>query len=160
EQDRIVAEIEKELTRLDDAVAALKRARANLKRYRTSVLKAACEGRLVPTEAELARKEGRDYEPASELLKFILAQRCAKWEAAQLQKLVAAGKQPNNDEWKNKYKEPEPPDVADITRIPEGWAVTSMDQLTTSITSGSRDWSAFYGRGSGTFIMAQNVRPG
>src|SRR5581483_5439585 len=69
EQDRIVAEIEKQFTRLDDAVAALKRVQANLKRYRASVLKAACEGRLVPTEAELASKEGRDYEPASELLK-------------------------------------------------------------------------------------------
>jgi type I restriction enzyme S subunit len=49
EQHRILAEIEKQLTRLDAAVAALERARANLKRYRASVLKAAVEGRLVPT---------------------------------------------------------------------------------------------------------------
>ena len=63
EQRRIVAEIEKQFTRLDASVAALKRVQANLKRYRASVLKAACEGRLVPTEAELARAEGRDYEP-------------------------------------------------------------------------------------------------
>ena len=62
EQHRIVAEIEKQFTRLDASVAALKRAQANLKRYRASVLKAACEGKLVPTEAELARSEGRDYE--------------------------------------------------------------------------------------------------
>jgi type I restriction enzyme S subunit len=48
EQDRIVAEIEKQFTRLDAAVAALKRVQANLKRYRASVLKAAYEGRLVP----------------------------------------------------------------------------------------------------------------
>ncbi len=94
EQDRIVAEIEKQFTRLDDAVAALKRVQANLKRYRASVLKAACEGRLVPTEAELARKEGRDYEHASELLKRILAERRAKWEADQLQKMIAVGKPP------------------------------------------------------------------
>jgi len=47
----------------------------NLKRYRASVLKAAVEGRLVPTEAELARAEGRDYEPASVLLARILAER-------------------------------------------------------------------------------------
>ena len=46
---------------------------ANLKRYRASVLKAAVEGRLVPTEAELARQEGRDYEPAAVLLERILA---------------------------------------------------------------------------------------
>jgi type I restriction enzyme S subunit len=65
EQDRVVDEAEKHFTRLDAATAALKRVQANLKRYRASVLKAACEGRLVPTEAELARKEGRDYEPAS-----------------------------------------------------------------------------------------------
>jgi hypothetical protein len=41
EQGRIVAEIEKQFTRLDAAVAALKRVQANLKRYRASVLKAA-----------------------------------------------------------------------------------------------------------------------
>lgn len=59
EQRRIVEAIETQLTRLDAAVAALKRAQANLKRYRASVLKAAVEGRLVPTEAELARQEAR-----------------------------------------------------------------------------------------------------
>ena len=48
EQHRIVAEIEKQFTRLDASVAALKRVQANLKRYRASVLKAACEGRAGP----------------------------------------------------------------------------------------------------------------
>lgn len=33
----------------------LKRVQANLKRYRATVLKAACEGKLVPTEAELCQ---------------------------------------------------------------------------------------------------------
>ncbi len=49
EQHRIVAEIERQFTRLDAGVAALRRVQANLKRYRAAVLKAACEGRLVPT---------------------------------------------------------------------------------------------------------------
>ena len=75
EQHRIVAEIEKHFTRLDASVAALKRGEANLKRYRASVLKSACEGTLVLTEAELARAEGRDYEPADVLLQRILAER-------------------------------------------------------------------------------------
>lgn len=57
EQIRISDEIEKQFTRLDAAVAALKRVQSNLKRYRAAVLKAACEGRLVPTEAELARRK-------------------------------------------------------------------------------------------------------
>ena len=68
EQRRIVAEIEKQFTRLDASVTALKRVQSNLKRYRASVLKAACECKLVPYEAELAQAEGRDYEPADQLL--------------------------------------------------------------------------------------------
>jgi type I restriction enzyme, S subunit len=46
DQDRIVAEIEKQFTRLDSGVAALERLQAHLRRYRAAVLKAACEGTL------------------------------------------------------------------------------------------------------------------
>lgn len=46
EQVRIVAKIEELFSDLDAGVAALKRAKANLKRYRASVLKAAVEGEL------------------------------------------------------------------------------------------------------------------
>ena len=46
EQNRIVAEIEKQFSRLDEAVANLKRVKANLKRYKSAVLKAAVEGKL------------------------------------------------------------------------------------------------------------------
>jgi type I restriction enzyme S subunit len=52
EQTEIVAEIEKQFTRLEAGVAALRRVQANLKRYHASVLKTACEGRLVPTKVE------------------------------------------------------------------------------------------------------------
>ena len=50
EQRRIVAEIEKQFTRLEAGVAALRRVQANLHRYRAAVLKAACEGRIVETD--------------------------------------------------------------------------------------------------------------
>ncbi len=46
DQKRIVAEIEKQFSRLDEAVAGLKRVKANLKRYKAAVLKAAVEGKL------------------------------------------------------------------------------------------------------------------
>jgi type I restriction enzyme S subunit len=85
EQHRIVDAIETQFTRLDAAVAALERAQANLARYRASVLQAAVEGRLVPTEADLAREEGRDYEPADALLERILEKRRARWEAERWQ---------------------------------------------------------------------------
>lgn len=50
QQQEIVAELEKQFSRLDEAVANLQRVKANLKRYKASVLKDAVEGRLVPTE--------------------------------------------------------------------------------------------------------------
>ena len=50
DQDEIVAELEKQFSRLDEAVANLQRVKANLKRYKASVLKAAVEGRLVETK--------------------------------------------------------------------------------------------------------------
>jgi type I restriction enzyme, S subunit len=135
EQRRIVAEMEKQFTRLEAAVVALKRMQASLKRYRASVLKAACEGRLVPTEAELARaastaKSGcATYEPADQLLGRILKERRAKWEADQLVKMQAAGKPPKDDKWKSKYKEPAAPDTSNLPELPDGWAWTRWEQV-------------------------------
>ena len=77
EQRRIVETINSYFTRLDDVVATLERVRRNLKRYRASILKAAVEGRLVPTEATLAGAEGRDYQPATVLLGIGFSQRTA-----------------------------------------------------------------------------------
>lgn len=121
EQTRVTKELDSYLTRLDAAVASLERVQANLKRYRASVLKAAVEGRLVPTEAELARKEGRDYEPADQLLERILKERRRRWEQAELAKLKANGKPPKDDKWKAKYKEPAAPDTSGLPGLPEGW---------------------------------------
>ena len=115
EQHRIVAEIEKQFTRLDASVAALKRVQANLKRYRASLLKAACEGKLVPTEAELALFEGRDYEPAGRLLERILSERRARWDS--------------QEKRRGKYKEPVAPDTSKLPDLPAGWAWATVDRL-------------------------------
>jgi len=160
EQRRVVLEMETQFTRLDAAEAALNQAHARLKRYRAAVLRAACEGRLVPTEAELARAEGCDYEPSDRLLERNLCERRSRWEAEQLSKTSSRINADLNDRWKSKYRDPVKPDVADNHRTPEGWAIASMDQMTSTITSGSRDWSRYYGGGSGTFLMAQNIRMG
>ena len=115
EQHRIVAEIERLFTRLDASVASLERARANLRRYRASVLKSACEGTLVPTEASLAREEGRDYEPGSVLLERVLAARRARWES--------------QEKRRGKYREPSPPDVSGLPELPEGWVWATLSQI-------------------------------
>lgn len=129
EQDRIVAEIEKQFTRLDAAVAGLKRVRANLKRYRAAVLKAASEGCLVPTEAELARAEGRYYEPADLLLQRIRKERRTKWECDQLLGLKAQGRTRKDDKWKEKYKDPVVADSRALPNLPEGWVWARWEQV-------------------------------
>ena len=131
QQKRIVAEIEKQFSRLDEAVANLKRVKANLKRYKAAVLKAAVEGRLVETEVELARKklplplppsgrqnphgegggEGASYETGAQLLQRILETRRSQWKG------------------KGKYKEPAAPDTTDLPELPEGWVWTNMPKL-------------------------------
>lgn len=110
EQRRIVAEIEKQFTRLDAAVATLEGVRAKLKRARASVLKAAVEGRLVATEAELARQQRRSYEPAPALLARLLEERRRRWPAGK------------------KYKPPVEPETAALPTPPEGWACATVDQ--------------------------------
>ncbi len=74
-------------------------------------------------------------------------------------KLAAAGQKPANDKWKLKYEEPPSPTTDELPNLPPHWVWASVDQLTTKITSGSRDWKGFYGRGDSVFIMAQNIRP-
>ncbi len=129
ERDEIVGVLETQFSRLDAAKAGLRRVQANLKRYRAAVLQAAVEGRLVPTEAELARREGRDYEPASALLDRILAERRRRWEEAELARLTVRGKPPQNDTWKAKYQEPAAPDTTNLPPLPDGWCWATIDQL-------------------------------
>ena len=121
EQARIMDAVDSHLSRLDAAVASLESAQVKLKAYRASVLKAAVEGRLVPTEAELARKEGRSYEAADVLLERILTERRRCWEEAELAKMKAAGKTPKDGRWKANYEEPESLDAIPLPRLPDGW---------------------------------------
>jgi type I restriction enzyme, S subunit len=112
QQKHIVAEIEKQFSRLDEAVANLKRVKANLKRYKAAVLKAAVEGRLVEPEAAIARREGRSYETGAQLLQRILDTRRSEWRG------------------KGRYKEPAVPDTTDLPELPEGWFYATAEQLT------------------------------
>lgn len=159
EQKRIVEEIETQFTRLDAGVASLKRVQAGQKRYRASVLQAACEGRLVPTEAELARKESLAYEPASDLLAHILKERRAAWESTKLAKLRITGRAPNGDNWKMKYPEPRPPDTRNLPSIPQGWIWTSVDALCFLVTDGEHIQPRYQSSGR-PMLSAKNVRDG
>lgn len=140
EQQRIVEAIEAQFTRLDAGVAALKRLRSNLKRYKAAVLKAACEGNLV--------EQDPDDEPASELLKRILKERRAKWAAEQR----AKGKDPR----KLTYKEPAAPDTADLPDLPEGWVWATVEQLSEVATGATplRSNLAYYDGGDIAWVTS------
>jgi len=115
----------------------LERAERNLVRYRAAVLAAACSGKLVSTDADIAHQtphgarpsgplrdpsgpEGRApcYEPADQLLARILVER-------------------RKANTKAKYEEPAKPDTSKLPKLPEGWTWTNLDHLLTRIESGS-----------------------
>ena len=72
----------------------------------------------MPTEAELAKAEGREYEPADVLLERILKERREKWDG------------------KGKYKEPAAPDIDGLFDLPEGWRWIALDQILNTILAG------------------------
>lgn len=141
EQEAVVAELEKQFSRLDEAVANLQRVKANLKRYKASVLKAAVEGRLVETEATLARREGRTYETGEQLLQRVLRARPDQWTA------------------RGRYVEPLPADTKDLSSLPEGWTWASVDQLSDFITKGTTPAATklFDGSGDVQFLKVYNL---
>jgi type I restriction enzyme S subunit len=120
-----VAELEKQFTRLEAGVAALRRVQANLKRYRAAVLKAACEGRLVPTEAALARsprstKNGPPaYETGEALLARILTERRQNWQG------------------RGSFVEPAAPDASSLPKLPVGWTWARVEQLSNVVRGAS-----------------------
>lgn len=107
EQRRIVARIEELFSRLDAGVAALRHAKAQLQRYRQSVLAAAVTGQLT----QAWREQHPDTEPAEELLERILEQRREQWSG------------------KRKYKEPKEPAIDSLPALPSSWTWISPDQL-------------------------------
>jgi type I restriction enzyme, S subunit len=75
EQQKVVRRVEKLFAFADQIEARLSKAQAQVDRLTQSILAKAFRGELVPTEAELARLEGRDYESASKLLQRIRSER-------------------------------------------------------------------------------------
>lgn len=159
EQDRIVDVIESLLPRLDAASASLEAAQRKLKAYRASVLKAAVEGRLVPTEAELARKQGRSYEAAAVLLERILKERRRRWEDTGLAKMKATGTVPKGDRWKEKYREPKPPDIDNLPNLPEGWCWATVEGISTKVVDGVHK-KPHYVDGGVPFVSVKNLTAG
>lgn len=108
EQERIVAAIEEQFSRIDAGVTALDGVRQNLKRMRAAVLQSAVTGNLVPHSLT---------EDVSAVLQRVATERRAAW-AEVMTKL---------------YKEPARADPFPLATIPAHWRIASLEALTDPI---------------------------
>lgn len=142
EQRRVVADIDEQFSRLNEAVANLKRVKANVKRHRAAVLKAAVEGRLVPTEAELALREGRTFETAAEHL--------ARFRGARTENRHGRA---SREAWGNGATPALPP-------VPPGWCWSNFEAVADRVTVGHvGPMKDEYVAEGIPFLRSQNVRP-
>lgn len=142
EQRRIVAKIEELFTRLDAGVEALKKVKAELKRYRQAVLKHAFEGKLT---AEWRKAHKGEIEPASKVLERIAKER-------EKQTLARRG-------GKGKARKLPPFDKTNLPELPDGWEWARLEDCTELVTKGeSPKWQGFdYVREGVPFIRSENV---
>jgi len=115
EEHRIASKLEELFTKLDAGVKSLQTVKAQLKRYRQSVLKSAFEGRLTEAWRRIHKDE---LEPASKLLERIREER-------------------RNETKKRKILSPV--DATDLPELPEGWIWTRVGEVVTRIQYGSSE---------------------
>jgi type I restriction enzyme, S subunit len=135
EQKRIAAKAEELLGRSGAALAQLAKLPAILKRFRQSVLDAACSGKLT----ESWRLSHDVSEPASALIERIAASRPTSTQVDNL-------------------------DIASSDDLPDGWARTTIGFLAEPslkgrpyVTSGSRGWARYVSDRGPYFIRSENI---
>jgi type I restriction enzyme, S subunit len=131
EQRRIVAKIEELFSQLDAGVEELKKAKAQLKRYRQSVLKAAFEGKLTEEWRRQRANRQEPLETAKELLEHIKKER----------QQAAANSH-------RTYKEPPPLDTSALPELPQGWAWARLGDLSWDSGYGTSDRCTYDGAGA------------
>lgn len=117
--------------------AELDQQQTYLQLLRQTILQEAVQGKLT--------KQDPTDEPATELLKRIKAEK---------EKLIKTGK------LKNEKKLPPIKQHEISFELPEGWIWCRLGELSTLITSGSRNWKNFYSSEGALFIRSQNIKAG
>jgi type I restriction enzyme S subunit len=139
EQRRIVARIEELFAELAEGEAALKLARQGLDTWRRALLKAAVTGELTRDW----REANRPAETGADLLARIRSERETSASRSGRGRRVTS---PNCLE------------TGSLPALPEGWAWTTLGDLSSLITSGSRGWKQYYAANGSVFIRAQNLK--
>lgn len=134
EQHRIVTKIEELFSDLDAGVAELEKAKAQLKRYRQAVLKAAVEGKLT-AEWRAANKD--KLEPASMLVERIRTERAKNG--------------------RGKEKALPPANKAELGELPEGWVYCRTADIAEVRLGRQRSPSRAIGPYMRRYLRAANV---
>src|SRR5262249_39668187 len=121
EQRRIVAKLEKLLGQIDACQQRLAKVPTLLKRFRQSVLAAACSGRLT----EDWREQHSEIEDVWDYLEKIRKARREAWKAKQ-------------EDRKRRLRYPLPTEIDrnGLPDIPESWLWVSADEICSQITDG------------------------
>jgi type I restriction enzyme S subunit len=117
-----------------DALPALTTRPNQIKQLRQTILNLAVRGKLVPQDPQ--------DEPASELLKRIAQEKA---------RLVKAGAITRDKPL------PQLTDADIVLELPRGWKWVRLGQLTTMVTSGSRDWAKHYSNEGAIFVRMGNL---
>ncbi len=139
EQRRIAEKVEELLGRINSVRERLARVQTILKRFRQSVLSAACSGRLT---ADWRGKQEK-ITPVELTIKEILELREKEW--------------PHYNPSSRNYRRPQNVDLGDLPDLPENWEYVSADSLFTFVTSGSRGWAKYYSPSGPIFIRIGNL---
>lgn len=122
ERDRVVAYLDQQLSRLQASVEIFGIIQAKLKQARASILKAAVEGRLVETEAELARANGIQFKSGGQLL-------------VEISSIAKRRNQGMNMEASDHNEQLEIDGLA-LPIPPEGWSWTTMNAIASTVRNG------------------------
>ena len=154
EQRRIVAKLEKLLHKVDACKERLEKIPLILKRFRQSVLAAACSGRLTADW----REKNPIIEPAIKLLASITERRRTAYETA----LRASSREGNRKPRKIFPDEPPSVESADVD-LPETWTVTNVDFLAHVTKLAGFEYTkhiTLLDQGDVPVVRAQNVQMG
>jgi type I restriction enzyme S subunit len=139
EQHRIVAKLETLLAQVNRSKDHLAKVPPLIKRFRQSVLAAACSGRMT----EDWRRVHPDVEPASELLNRIQKERIRRYEEECRKAELEGRRKPK----KPKNLEPQVVDTDGLPELPEWWVWTRLGLIIDSMKNGLYKPIEYYGSG-------------
>jgi type I restriction enzyme S subunit len=150
EQHRIVAKLEKLLGQVGTCQERLSKVPALLKRFRQSVLAAACSGRLTADW----REENSSLETAAVLFAKIKTERQRHYEKECRQAVAVGRRKPKHSDSNERSRN----SVSDFPDIPETWAYFRLEELCHQVTDGTHKTPNYQTSGV-PFLSVKNVRP-